>query len=94
MNGVQDDRAMPRRPTGNDTPVAIRIPEAWVERAEALRAFLTNRPGLELSKSDILRMCIARGLEAIEAERDAAVPGARPPPSKPAPKGRRPRGQQ
>ncbi len=70
MNGVQDG-GMPRKPTGNDTPVAIRIPEAWLERVEGLRPFLANRPGLELSKSDILRMCIARGLEAIEAERDA-----------------------
>ena len=75
MNGVQD-RDMPRAATGNDTPVAIRVPAAWLERAEGLRAFLTSRPGLELSKSDILRMCIARGLEAIEAERDAA---AKPP---------------
>jgi hypothetical protein len=72
MNGVQDD--VPRKPTGNDTPVAIRVPEAWLKRADELRAFLCPRPGLELTRSDILRMCLAKGLEAIEAERDAAKP--------------------
>jgi hypothetical protein len=75
MNGVQG--GVPRQPSGNDTPVAIRVPDAWLKRAEALRDFLSARPGLELSRSDLLRICIARGLEAIEAERAAAKPSRR-----------------
>jgi hypothetical protein len=75
MSSVQG--GVPRKPSGNDSSVAIRIPDAWLKRAEALREFLASRPGIELTKSDILRICIARGLEAIEAERDAAAKPSR-----------------
>ena len=77
MNSVQG--GVPRPASGNDSSVAIRIPDAWLKRAEGLRDFLSSRPGIELTKSDILRVCIARGLEALEAERDAG--GQAPDPS-------------
>jgi hypothetical protein len=69
MNGVQS--SVPRAPSGNDSSIALRVPEAWLKRADALRTFLSSRPGIELSRSDILRAALARGLEALEVERDA-----------------------
>ena len=61
---------VPRAPSGNDSAVAIRVPDAWLKRADDLRSFLASRPGIELTRSDILRAALARGLEALEAERD------------------------
>ncbi len=58
-------------------PVAVRLPKEWLDRVDALKSFLEGgRAGLDLSKSDILRMVVAKGLEALEAERDAT---AKPP---------------
>jgi hypothetical protein len=70
MNEVQA-RGVPRPASGNDSSVALRLPEAWLHQAEALREFLASKlgPGGELTRSDVLRAAIARGLEAIEAER-------------------------
>jgi hypothetical protein len=72
MNGVQAG-GVPRPSTGNDSSVALRLPEAWLARAEALRDFLASKlgPGGELTRSDVLRAALARGLEALEAERAA-----------------------
>jgi hypothetical protein len=71
MYGVQD--RVPRPPTGNDTPISLRLPDAWLKRADALIEFLSEaRPGMAVTRSDALRVALARGLEVLEAERDAA----------------------
>jgi predicted DNA-binding protein len=46
---------------------AVRIPETWPERLDAVAAAL-SRPGLELTRTDVLRMALAHGLLALEAE--------------------------
>jgi len=71
MTMVQE--AMPRPPSGNDTQVAIRLPNEWIERADALMAPL-SRPGIQVSRSDVLRAALARGLDALEAETQATKP--------------------
>lgn len=70
MNRVQA-RDVPRPPSANDSSVALRLPEAWLQRAESLREFLASRlgPGGEVTRSDVLRAALARGLEALETER-------------------------
>ncbi len=69
MNGVQGRMARPA--TANDTPVSLRLPDVWLKRADALIEFL-SKPGIGVTRSDVLRSAIARGLDAIEAERGAA----------------------
>lgn len=79
---------MPRKPSGNDVPIAFRLPKDWIDRADGLKAFLEGgRPGLDLSRSDLMRMVFAKGLEALEAESSETPPA---PASKPGP---RPRGK-
>lgn len=69
MNGVQE--RVPRKPSGNDSAVALRLPDEWLKRADALVEFLLeSRPGMSVTRSDVLRIALARGLDALEAERD------------------------
>lgn len=78
MNDVQAG-SVPRPSSGNDSATALRLPDAWLRRAEALRDFLGSKlgPGGEVTRSDVLRAALARGLEALEAERDAPKPRKR-----------------
>lgn len=60
-------------------PVNLRLPRAMLSRAEALCELLSDTPAPELAilpnvtRSDVLRLCLLRGLEAIEREYEAAV---------------------
>jgi len=65
MNRVTDPVARP--PSDNSTQIAIRIPDAWLERADALRPKL-GEPGFSVTRTDIVRAALARGLVALEAE--------------------------
>ena len=62
--------AMPRAPSENISQVVIRIPEAWVERADELIAWIA-RPGVAATRTDVLRAALAKGLDALEVERHA-----------------------
>ncbi len=59
---------MGRPATDNDSQLAIRVPGDWLTRADAL-APLVARPGILVTRSDVLRAAMARGLDALEAER-------------------------
>jgi hypothetical protein len=67
---------MARPATPNDTPISLRVPDTWLKRADSLIEYL-SKPGIGVTRSDVLRSAIARGLDAIEAERDVAVPPKR-----------------
>lgn len=58
---------MPRPPSANDTQIAIRLPNDWIDRADALVP-LVSRPGITVTRSDVLRAALAKGLDALEAE--------------------------
>ncbi len=49
--------------------MALRLPEIWLERADALREHITHgQAGMHLTRSDLVRIIFARGLEVIEGE--------------------------
>jgi Arc/MetJ-type ribon-helix-helix transcriptional regulator len=58
---------MGRPATENDQQIAIRLPAEWLARADKLIPALTT-PGLAVSRSDVLRAALARGLDALERE--------------------------
>jgi hypothetical protein len=60
---------VPRPASPNDSSIALRLPEGWLKRAENLIEFLST-PGIAVTRSDVLRAALARGLEALEADRD------------------------
>jgi hypothetical protein len=74
MHRVQE--GMPRPASPNGSSVTLRLRETYLERADALVAFLSERAGLgvALTRSDVLRAAIAQGLEVLEAQRDAKSP--------------------
>ena len=47
---------------------AVRLPESWFARLDKLAERL-SQPGLTLSRTDALRMAIARGMAEMEAEK-------------------------
>lgn len=57
--------------------VNLRLPRAMLERAEALRAHAANARELAtvptVTRSDVLRLAMLRGLEALEEEMDEIV---------------------
>jgi hypothetical protein len=58
---------VPRPASDNDDSVALRLPKDWLRRAEALIESM-SRPGIGVSRSDVLRAALAKGLVALEAE--------------------------
>jgi hypothetical protein len=60
---------MPPKPLSeNTTQVAFKIPDEWLDRAEVLAAAL-SRPGIStVTKTEILRAALGRGLDVLEEE--------------------------
>jgi len=62
---------MPRQKSGNDEQVALRLPKDWTDRADSLRdRGVVAERGVVVTRSDVLRAAIARGLDALEREAD------------------------
>lgn len=68
------------------TQIVLRVPASWVERAERLRPKLM-RPGVSLTRTDVLRAAIVEGLDKLEQEdqgdEKAPAPKARRVPQEP-----------
>ena len=78
---------VPRPPT-DSVQIAIRVPRAWLARADDL-ARRISRPGLEASRSDAFRLAIAKGLDEL-ADEGTTTPEVEPAPAvKPATKPRK-----
>jgi len=55
------------RPPSDSVQIAIRVPRAWLDEADAV-ARLLGQPGFEATRTDAFRAAIARGFEAIRAD--------------------------
>ena len=62
-------RDVPRAKT-DSVQLAVRIPEGWLARLDALVPWIA-RPGVATTRTDSIRAALARGLDALEAERAA-----------------------
>jgi hypothetical protein len=61
----------PMRPKGpNEFQLSFLVPNAWVKELDELAQVLAQ-PGLTLGRSDVLRMCLRRGIDAVKADRPA-----------------------
>jgi len=47
---------------------ALRLPEKFLKRADKLCSRLAKEPMMRVTRSTVLKMTIARGLDAFEAE--------------------------
>jgi len=60
--------AMPRPASENTFQITFKIPQQWIGHADALAASM-SRPGLTVTRTDVLRTALATGLAALEGER-------------------------
>ena len=58
---------MPREKSDNDFPLSFRVPKDWVETADELADAMSTRP-VQLTRTDVVRTALLRGLEALKAE--------------------------
>lgn len=65
---------VPRPKSENDTAINFRLPGAWLDDAQALVSSLSP-PGASLTRQDVLRMALRRGLD--EFAREVAKPRRR-----------------
>ena len=66
MSTGVDCPAMPREPS-DSTQVSCRVPNAWLADFEVLAKAL-SRPGIDVTKADAIRACIARGMQELKLE--------------------------
>ena len=62
--------SMPRPQSENTTPVGFKIPDEWIERAEKLAVALSTDVAA-VTKTEVLRAALGRGLTALEEETPA-----------------------
>lgn len=69
---------MPRKMSLNVVPISLKVPLAMIEDAETA---LKNSPGFEvgmsITRTDILRIAMRRGLDAILAQQRKPIAGPR-----------------
>ena len=58
---------VPRPKSDLDSQVTIVLPGDWLEQAEGM-ARTRSRPGMSVTRSDVLRMALRKGLDALAAE--------------------------
>lgn len=56
-------------PPGPTTQIALRVPSEWLTQADALVEYVVSKArGVRVTRTDVLRMAILRGLESLEQE--------------------------
>ncbi len=55
---------MPRPKSENDTQATLTLPSGWLDEAEHLAKGM-RQPGLTVTRSDVLRMALRRGLDGL-----------------------------
>lgn len=59
------DDVKPKGP--NDQQLSVNVPSAWVDEIEQL-AEAMSQPGIAITKADVHRAALRRGLDALKAE--------------------------
>jgi hypothetical protein len=65
---------MPRDRSENTFPLSFKVPEEWVQMADAI-AKAMSKPPLMVTRTDVVRTALLRGLEALKAEHEPAAKG-------------------
>jgi metal-responsive CopG/Arc/MetJ family transcriptional regulator len=60
---------VPRAKGPNDTQVSVNLPGQWAEELDEL-ARVMSEEGLGLTRSDVMRLAVRKGLDALKKERD------------------------
>ena len=60
---------MPRAPSDNTEAINMKIPPAWIEKADALRRGGAVIPGASITRTAMFRVALGYGLDALLRER-------------------------
>jgi|HubBroStandDraft_1064217.scaffolds.fasta_scaffold397402_1 hypothetical protein len=60
------------RAKANTLQVSVHVPESWGDEVEQL-AETMSKPGLEITKADVMRRALRVGLDALKAEHTEAA---------------------
>lgn len=66
----------------NEKQLSVRLPTETVDRCDALVPVLAELPalaGFRVERASVLRLAIARGLQALEQEHGVTPPARKPP---------------
>jgi hypothetical protein len=74
---VLSARDVPRSKSENTVQLVVRVPEAWLDRLDALLPWLAQ-PGVATTRTDAVRASIAKGLDALEAKRASETETPKP----------------
>jgi hypothetical protein len=64
---MANQSSMPRPKSEKDSQVTIVLAGEWLDEAQRL-AEAKSEPGMAVTRADVLRMAIRRGLDALQAE--------------------------
>lgn len=62
---------MPRPKSENDRQTSVYLPQDWLDQIDELARAMSS-PGIEVTKAQVMRSAMRRGLDAMMAERAAA----------------------
>ena len=54
------------RPRKGDVQIPVRVTEAMLTRIEALRTRLEKKTGVPLSRADVIRLALDKGIDALK----------------------------
>jgi hypothetical protein len=54
----------------NDQQISLNLRPEWVKEAESMAASMSAE-GLTITRADVLRLCVSKGLEVLRKERPA-----------------------
>jgi hypothetical protein len=69
-------QSMPRPASENTFQITFKIPQEWIDKADHLASAM-SRPGLTLTRTDVLRTALAQGLDALRDEAGKSKKGGR-----------------
>jgi hypothetical protein len=67
------DHVMPRPRSDKDSQVTIVLPGTWLDEAQQV-AEARSEPGLAVTRADVLRIALRRGLDALAEETKRSKP--------------------
>ena len=62
-------RPVPRPKSANDTTTSLNCPGDWLDLAQEIAAQMSKETGVGVTRADVLRLALKRGLDVLKGER-------------------------
>jgi hypothetical protein len=68
-------RAVPRPKSANDTTTSLNCPGDWLDLAQEIAVQMSKETGVGVTRADVLRLALKRGLAVLQGEHPAEKRG-------------------